>query len=238
MKLGVFYLYPVPNVNGRPPFTRQACIAYTDPDLAGGDGVPLPASVTPPMQGNQIRREGRPMLATPNEKEFRDKTAVAGVGYSRSPGVPGGFTRRSGMSVRTLAVRAAIDACNDAGLDPKELDGAVCYGLQDTVWPREVLSALGVKNINWNCMLEGGGNCSTLCYLTAAEAVHHGICNYVLAYRAMNGRTGVRMGHSGGWASQVGTGQRVGGPSQFISVYGLAGAPHQFAMQARRWMDL
>ena len=178
------------------------------------------------------------MLATTREKEFRDKMAIVGVGYSRSPGVPGGFTRRSGVSVQTLAVRAAVDACNDAGLDPKELDGAVCYGLQDTVWPRNLLTALGVKNINWDCNLEGGGNCSTLCYTMAVQAVHHGICNYVLAYRGMNGRTGVRMGQYGGWSSNVGSAQRVGDRWQFISTYGMAGAPHQFAMNARRWMDL
>ena len=40
------------------------------------------------------------MPATAREKEFRDTTAIAGVGYSRSPGVPGGFTRRSGVSVQ------------------------------------------------------------------------------------------------------------------------------------------
>jgi 3-oxoacyl-[acyl-carrier-protein] synthase III len=121
------------------------------------------------------------MLATAYEKEFRDQTAIAGIGYSRSPGVPGGFTRRSGMTVQTLVVRAALDACNDAGLDPKELDGGICYGLQDTVWPRNVLTALGVKNINWDATIEGGGNCSTACYLNALQAVRHGICNYVLA---------------------------------------------------------
>ncbi len=177
------------------------------------------------------------MSATTREKAFRDQTAVAGVGYSRSPGVPGGFTRRSGESVQTLVVRAAVDACKNAGLDPKELDGAVCYGLQDTVRPRQVLTALSVKNINWDCMLEGGGNCSTFCYLQAAQAVHHGICNYVLAYRGMNGRTGVRMGQYGGWSSNVGGAQRVGGPWQFLSTYGLAGAPHQFGLEGRRWMD-
>ena len=40
------------------------------------------------------------MLATTREKEFRDKMAIVGVGYSRSPGVPGGFTRRSGLVYR------------------------------------------------------------------------------------------------------------------------------------------
>ncbi len=177
------------------------------------------------------------MLATTTEKEFRDKTAIAGIGYSRSPGVPGGFTRRSGMSVQTLAVRAALDACNDAGLDPRELDGAVCYGLQDTVWPRNVLTALGAKNINWDCLMEGGGNCSTACYLNAVQAVHHGICNYVLAYRGMNGRTGPRMGQWGGWSSNAGA-PPASDRWQFISIYGMAGAPHQFALEARRWMDL
>ena len=177
------------------------------------------------------------MFATTTEKEFRDQIAVAGVGYSRSPGVPGGFTRRSGMTVQTLAVRAALDACNDAGLDPRELDGAVCYGLQDTVWPRNVLTALSVKNINWDCLIEGGGNCSTACYLNAAQAVHHGICNYVLAYRGMNGRTGPRMGQWGGWSSNAGA-PPASDRWQFLSIYGMAGAPHQFALEARRWMDL
>ena len=141
------------------------------------------------------------------------------------------------MTVQTLAVRAALDACNDAGLDPRELDGAVCYGLQDTVWPRALLTALSVKNINWDCLIEGGGNCSTACYLNAAQAVHHGICNYVLAYRGMNGRTGPRMGQWGGWSSNAGA-PPASDRWQFLSIYGMAGAPHQFALEARRWMDL
>ena len=53
------------------------------------------------------------MLPTTKEKEFRDKMAIGGIGYSR----------RSGVSVQTLAVRVAVNACNDAGLDPRNWTG-------------------------------------------------------------------------------------------------------------------
>ena len=80
-----------------------------------------------------------------SEIEFRDQTAVVGVGYSRSPEVPGGFSRRSGVSVLTLAVRAALDACNDAGIDPSDLDGGACWGFNDTVAPQQLLHSLQAK---------------------------------------------------------------------------------------------
>lgn len=172
-----------------------------------------------------------------SERDFRSKTAVAGIGYSRSPEVPGAFTRVSGVSVLTLAVRAAKEACQDAGIEPNELDGAVCYHLaNDSVPPNGVLAALGAKKVNYASNLAGGGNYASFAIVQAAQAVYHGISNYCLVYRAMNGYSGVRMGQLG---REAGIGMsRVGGPGQFTSIYGLAGPPSFFAFQAQRYMGL
>lgn len=42
-----------------------------------------------------------------SEDDFRDRTAIVGIGYSRSPENPGAFSRNSGVDVLTLAARAA-----------------------------------------------------------------------------------------------------------------------------------
>ena len=174
-----------------------------------------------------------------SEIEFRDQTAVVGVGYSRSPEVPGGFSRRSGVSVLTLAVRAALDACNDAGIDPSELDGGACWGFNDTVAPQQLLHSLQAKEVNYNSPMLGGGGLSHFAVVQAAQAVYHGICKYAIVFRAMNGRSGVRMGQFGGASYGVGArSNKIGGPSQLTAIYGYAGAPHIFAMEAQRWMDL
>ena len=179
------------------------------------------------------------MAASQGEQSFRDRVAIAGIGYSRSPEVPGGFSRRSGVSVLTLSIRAALDACKDAGLDPKELDGGVNYGFNDTVTPQQVLHSLNVKEVNFNSPMQGGGNLSSFTVVQAAEAVYQGICKYMLVFRAMNGRSGVRMGQFGGASYGVGAGSnKISGPSQFTAIYGYAGAPHIYAMEAQQWMHL
>ncbi|HKT72241.1 MAG TPA: hypothetical protein VJQ47_05080 [Steroidobacteraceae bacterium] len=172
-----------------------------------------------------------------SEQDFRDKTAIAGIGYSRSPERPGAFSKNSGVSVSTLAVRAAREACADAGLDPKEIDGAVTYQMfDDSVRTEPVLSALGCHKVNYASNLVGGGNYASFAVFQAAQAVYHGICNYVLVYRALNGRSGIRMGH---WGAGAGGGSnRVGGESQFSSIFGLAGAASYHGFEARRYMDL
>ena len=190
--------------------------------------MPLPRSVGP------ISRIGSKNMS---EQDFRDKTAIAGIGYSRSVENPGGFSKKSGVDVLTLAVRAARSACADAGLDPREVDGAVMYQMfDDSVRTGLVLSALGSRKVGYASNLVGGGNYASFAVIQAAQAVYHGIANYVLVYRALNGRSGIRIGH---WGASAGGGlPRVGGESQFSSIYGLAGAASNHGFEARRYMDL
>ena len=178
------------------------------------------------------------------QSDFRDKTAIAGIGYSRSAEHPGAFSKNSGVDVLTLAVRAAREACADAGIDPKDIDGAVMYEIGgDSAPVRSVVSALGCRDNTYVSSLVGGGPLASLAIVDAAQAVYHGICEHVLVYRAMNGRSGVRMGQWGsGWGSSASGARdgipRVGGASQFTSIYGLAGAVSEFAFEARRYLEL
>jgi len=172
-----------------------------------------------------------------SEDDFRDRTAIVGIGYSRSPENPGAFSRNSGVDVLTLAARAAREACADAGLEPTKIDGLVTYQMfDDSVRTNLVASALGAGPITYASNLVGGGNYASFAVMQAAQAVYHGVADHVLVYRALNGRSGVRIGH---WGAGAGGGTpRVGGDSQFSSIYGMAGAPSQFAFEARRYMDL
>lgn len=178
------------------------------------------------------------------ESEFRDKTAIAGIGYSRSAENPGAFTKNSGVDVLTLAVRAARAACADAGIDPKDIDGAVMYEIgSDSAPLRDVVSALGCRDNTYVSSMVGGGPLASLAIVAAAQAVYHGISDCVLVYRAMNGRSGLRMGQWGsGWGGAAGRSHgdipRVGGSSQFTTIYGLAGAASEYAFEARRYFEL
>jgi len=172
-----------------------------------------------------------------SESNFRDQTAIAGIGYSRSRANPGAFCKASGVAVLTLASRAAREACADAGLDPSEIDGLATYQIfDDSVRTNLVATALGAGPITYASNLVGGGNYASFAVMQAAQAVYHGVAKHVLVYRALNGRSGVRIGH---WGAGAGGGTpRVAGDGQFTSIYGMAGAASQYGFEARRYMEL
>ncbi len=62
-------------------------------------------------------------------------------------------------------------------------------------------------------------------------AVALGLCRHVLVYRALNGRSGRRLGHSPDAAQDY-----VGGPQQFSIPFGQLGPAHSYGMLARRHM--
>ncbi len=169
-------------------------------------------------------------------EDFRDSVAIVGIGYSRSPSAPGGFSKNSGESVTTLTVRAAREAAADAGMDPKDIDAGVTYQTNDSIDPQAALRALGVRRIHQDTSLTGGGNYASASIMMGAQIIYHGMADYCLVYRSMNGRSGYRMGQSGAGAG--GGSNRVGGAGQFQNIYGLAGPPSTYAQQARRYMGL
>ena len=86
-------------------------------------------------------------------------------------------------------------AIDDAGLSPADVDGVASFRfLEDSVPTQAVATALGMPGSNWLLDLNLGGQAP--CYLVtqAAMAVHLGMARHVVVYRALNGRSGARVG--------------------------------------------
>jgi acetyl-CoA acetyltransferase len=154
----------------------------------------------------------------------RDRAAITGVGYTP-------FSRRSGVTVEALALQASIGAIRDAGLQPRDIDGVVSFAVGDSVGVRSVAQALGLEACNWYVDLFGGGSFSCAAVANAAMAVALGLCRHVLVFRALNGRSGRRLGRTADSSASY-----VDGPQQFSVPFGQLGPAHSYGMLARRHM--
>lgn len=153
---------------------------------------------------------------------IRDAVAIVGVGMTElSPG--------SGTSVYDLALRAILTALDDAGLTPGEVDGIVSYRVRDSVEALEAAAGLGMPVVRWYQEIETGGPGGTSAVFEAALAIAAGLARTVVVFRAMNGRSGVRMGR---W----GTTEQARDWRQWALPYGYMSPPQFFAMWARRHM--
>ncbi|GAB3676053.1 lipid-transfer protein [Actinocorallia lasiicapitis] len=154
---------------------------------------------------------------------FRDRTAIAGVGYTP-------FSKNSGVSTLTLAVDAILAALDDAGLTVADVDGIATYRVGDSTPPWVVAPALGIPEVTWYLDQFGGGSVSHGVVGQAALAVAAGLAETVVVYRAINARSEFRMGGTGRGAAPV-------FDSQYQAPYGYFAPPQQFAMYARAHMN-
>lgn len=116
------------------------------------------------------------------------RAAIAGVGYSA-------FSRESGRSVLSLATEACRAAVDDAGLAPRDVDGIASFMvMHDSVPAVSVATTLALPELRLAVDADMGGQAP--CYLTwlAAMAVETGRASNVLVFRALNGRSGPRVG--------------------------------------------
>ena len=142
-------------------------------------------------------------MATPS---IKDQTAIAGVGSSA-------FSKASGKSVLDLTVEASLNAIADAGLAVDDIDGILTwqYNTVDTIYPRDLYYALGLKNCNFQLFDQHGGTSACSLVAAAAMAVNAGLCNSVLIFRSLNGRSARRTGAArlpegpGQWAVPFGS---------------------------------
>jgi acetyl-CoA acetyltransferase len=152
---------------------------------------------------------------------LRDRSAITGIGATR-------FSRDSGMSVAKLALTACSAAITDAGLTRDDIDGLVTFHDNDSSPVRDVATALGLPELRWWSDALVGGNFACAAVAQASMAVATGMARHVLVYRAMNGRSGKRMGQFGG--------ARTDGSYQFLVPYGFGTPAQIFGMFARRHM--
>jgi acetyl-CoA acetyltransferase len=146
--------------------------------------------------------------------------AVAGVGTTS-------FSRESGHTVLSLAREACHAAIDDAGLDVDEIDGIVSFSLNhDSVPCQAVATALALPELRFSADLDLGGQAP--CHLVglAAMAVETGRARNVLVFRALNGRSGTR----------VGAMEFAGGGAPFRYPIGYGAYLMYVAMWARRFL--
>jgi acetyl-CoA acetyltransferase len=153
---------------------------------------------------------------------IRDAAAIVGVGMTE-------LTRDSGTSVYDLALGAILAALDDAGLSPSDVDGIVGYRVRDSIEALEAASGLGIPVVRWYQEIETGGPGGTSAVFEAALGIAAGLAHTVIVFRAMNGRSGIRMGR---W----GTTEEASDWRQWALPYGYMSPPQFFAMWARRHM--
>jgi len=152
---------------------------------------------------------------------LRDRYAITGIGCTE-------FTKRSGRTVRSLASEACLKAIADAGLLVRDVDGIMSFHFNDSAPAMAVATEIGMPAAGYAVDLLAGGNGASLIPLSAAAAIHAGLAKTVLCFRAMNGRSGFRLGSGRDMAAH--------GISQYTAPFGWISYPQAMAMWCRRHM--
>ncbi|MDP3138966.1 MAG: acetyl-CoA acetyltransferase [Burkholderiaceae bacterium] len=128
-----------------------------------------------------------------------------------------------------LALKAILAACEDAGIDPRDIDGFASYS-NDRNMPARLSAALGVRQLRTSTMQWGGGGggcCAAIA--NGAAALHAGLADCVVVYRALaQGQFG-RFGQASDDAT-------VDGDLAFQNPYGILSPAQRYAMKVRRYM--
>ncbi len=119
---------------------------------------------------------------------LRDQAAVVGIGATE-------FSKDSGRSELKLAVEAVAAAVSDAGLALADVDGLCTYAM-DKSPEIEVFRNIGGRDLKFFSRIDYGGGAACAPLLQAAMAVHSGIAEVVVCYRALNERSGFRFGQA------------------------------------------
>ena len=147
-------------------------------------------------------------------------TAIVGVGYSE-------LTKKSGRSVLDLATQASRAAIEDAGLSSNDIDGVGSFMvLGDSVSTEAVATSLALPETRYVMDFQQGGQSPSWVVANAAMAVSQGYAENVVVFRALNGRSGIRVGSSA----------FSGGAGQFRYPIGYDTYMQYIAMWARRYL--
>jgi acetyl-CoA acetyltransferase len=120
-------------------------------------------------------------------RKFRGRTAIVGIGQT-----PYYKRGTSPEPEQKLTLRAIVAACEDAGIDPRDVDGFVSYG-SDKNDGQRLMPALGTKEIRFDALVwtHGGGIPGALGL--AGAAIVSGQAEIVAVYRGMTEGIGGRL---------------------------------------------
>ena len=157
-------------------------------------------------------------------RSIRGRVAVAGIGettYYKHGQAP--------RSEFALALEAILRACEDAGLDPRQVDGFASYS-NDRNDPSRLAAALGLPELRFsNMQWGGGGGGGSAAVGNAAAAVAAGYADCVVVFRALAQGQFQRFGAAP-------PGGAVSGEAALTFPYGLISPAQRFAMRVMRFM--
>jgi acetyl-CoA acetyltransferase len=159
-----------------------------------------------------------------SDRTLRGKTAIVGVGETTY--------YKHGQSPDpelVLVLKAILAACEDAGVDAKEIDGFASYS-NDRNEPTRIAAALGINDLRYSNMNWGGGGGGVAAAVgNAAAAVAVGLADCVVAFRGLAQGQFQRFGK----APPITT---VSGDPAYMSPYGVMSPLQKYAMRAMRFM--
>ena len=160
--------------------------------------------------------------------ELSGKAAIVGIGATD-------FSKNSGRSELRLAAEAVLDALDDAGLTPADVDGMVTFTM-DSNTEVAIARATGIGELKFFSKIHHGGGAACATVQQAAIAVATGVADCVVAYRAFNERSGTRFGQV--QMRLVENADSTGVDNSFSYPHGLSTPAAQVAMIAKRYMHL
>ena len=149
---------------------------------------------------------------------------IVGIGETR-------FSKRGVQGDRgewALGCEAATRAAEDAGIDPRKIDGMASFS-NDDCSPWLMQQALGIERLRFASMVWGGGGAGACGALAHAQAaVESGQADTVLVSRALVQRPGQRYGEAGGFAEipQI----------DLMAPFGMLSPAIMFAPMAQRYL--
>jgi len=156
-------------------------------------------------------------------RSLRDRAAIVGIGQTE-------FSKESGRSELQLACEAAKAALDDAGLQPRDVDGMVTFTM-DSSEEIDLARNLGIPALTTFMRVPYGGGAACGVVMQAVMAIATGVAEVVICYRAFNERSGMRFGGPG-MASATALPPWL----DWYGPYGLLSPAAWVSLHARRYM--
>jgi acetyl-CoA acetyltransferase len=120
---------------------------------------------------------------------IRNKAAIIGVGQTE-------FSKDSGRSTLHMALEAILEALDDAGLHPEDVDAVVKMSANDDIFEIDLLRSLNLRNLRYFNEIPHGGGAACGTIASAVAAIVSGMADVVVTFRSLNERSERRFGIS------------------------------------------
>ena len=153
---------------------------------------------------------------------LQDRAAIAGMGETR-------YAKHLDDTEAALAARVVLDACEDAGVSPGEIDGMVSYSVE-SVLDTALSNLVGSNDLSFFANVGYGGGGGPGCVGLMAMAIAAGRCEVGVVWRSRKRGSGGRP-----WA-QGGSAPLVAVAAEFTRPAGILRPVDEVAMLARRYL--